>query len=51
LGHSQVSTTLDICGHFIPGIQTEAATVMDELVTPIAADLQQKKGPAQGASS
>jgi len=43
LGHIRVSTTLDIYGHFIPGMQNQAALIMDELVTPIAADLQQEK--------
>ena len=46
LGHAKVSTTLDIYGHFIPGMQDQAAQMMDELVTPIAADLQQQKEPA-----
>jgi hypothetical protein len=47
LGHAKVSTTLDIDGHFIPGMQNQAALIMDELVSPIAADLQQKKEPAE----
>jgi integrase len=40
LGHSKPSVTLDIYGHYLPGMQKEAATLMDELVTPIAADWQ-----------
>jgi len=36
LGHAKTSTTLDIYGHLIPVMQTEAARIMDELVTPIA---------------
>ncbi|MBI3159849.1 MAG: tyrosine-type recombinase/integrase [Chloroflexi bacterium] len=38
LGHSKPSVTLDIYGHYLPGMQKEAATLMDELVTPIAAN-------------
>jgi integrase len=41
LGHSKPSTTLDIYGHFLPGMQSEAADLMDELVTPIPAKWQQ----------
>lgn len=35
LGHSKASITLDIYGHLIPTMQTEAADLIDELVTPI----------------
>ena len=35
LGHSKPSVTLDIYGHYLPGMQEEAANLMDELVTPI----------------
>lgn len=35
LGHSKPSVTLDIYGHYIPGMQEQAADLMDELVTPI----------------
>jgi len=35
LGHARPSITLDIYGHFIPTMQSEAARLMDELVTPI----------------
>jgi integrase len=35
LGHSRPSTTLDIYGHLLEGMQGEAATLMDELVTPV----------------
>lgn len=41
LGHSKSSVTLDIYGHYIPGMQAEAAAMMDELVTPVAAEWQQ----------
>jgi len=36
LGHSKLSVTLDIYGHYLPGMQKEVAALMDELVTPIA---------------
>lgn len=35
LGHSKPSTTMDIYGHLIPDMQTEAAEKLDELITPI----------------
>jgi hypothetical protein len=35
LGHSRVSTTLDIYGHLIPEMQKGAAELMDELILPI----------------
>lgn len=41
LGHSKPSVTLDIYGHYLPGMQAEAAVMMDELVTPVAAEWQQ----------
>jgi integrase len=41
LGHAKPSITLDIYGHYLPGMQNEAAALMDELVTPIASQLQQ----------
>ena len=41
LGHSKPSVTLDIYGHYLPGMQEGAATLMDELVTPIATKWQQ----------
>lgn len=41
LGHAKPSITLDIYGHALPGMQNEAAALMDELVTPIATQLQQ----------
>ena len=39
LGHARVSMTLDTYGHLLPGKQTEAAQLMDDLITPI--DLEQ----------
>ena len=35
LGHSRVSITLDVYGHLIPSMQSEAAELIDELVTPL----------------
>ncbi len=35
LGHARPSITLDIYGHLIPSMQTAAAQLIDELVTPI----------------
>ncbi len=35
LGHAKPSNTLDIYGHLIPGMQIEAAEMIDELVTPV----------------
>ena len=40
LGHARASTTLDIYGHLIPGLEAESAAKIDELVTPIATELQ-----------
>jgi integrase len=39
LGHSKVSTTLDIYGHLIPEMQSQAAELIDELITPIEVEL------------
>jgi integrase len=41
LGHAKPSTTLDIYGHLIPGLEVEAAERIDQIVTSIAAELQQ----------
>jgi integrase len=41
LGHSKPSVTLDIYGHYLPGMQSTAAALMDELASPIAVKLQQ----------
>ena len=41
LGHSKPSVTLDIYGHYLPGMQSTAAALMDELASPIAIKLQQ----------
>ncbi len=36
LGHAKASITLDVYGHLIPSMQAEAAELMDELVMPVA---------------
>jgi len=41
LGHSKPRVTLDIYGHYLPGMQKEAAALMDELVTPVPSKWQQ----------
>jgi integrase len=41
LGHSKPSVTLDIYGHYLPGMQAEVASLMDDLVTPITSKWQQ----------
>jgi hypothetical protein len=41
LGHTKPSITLDIYGHYLPGMQSGAVALMDELVTPVAAQLHQ----------
>jgi integrase len=35
LGHAKASITLDVYGHLIPSMQSEAAEMIDELITPI----------------
>jgi integrase len=40
LGHAKASITLDVYGHLIPSMQTEAAEKIDELVTPIPVTAQ-----------
>jgi integrase len=39
LGHAQPSITLDVYGHLIPGKQQEAASLMDQLMTPIQIEI------------
>ena len=45
LGHAKASITLDIYGHLIPTMQTEVAEMIDELVMPVAVQLDEKVGP------
>lgn len=40
LGHAKTSITLDIYAHSIPGLQDDAAALMDEITTPIALPLE-----------
>ena len=42
LGHSRASITLDVYGHLIPGMQSEVADLIDELVLPVAIQIDQK---------
>ncbi|MCH7663426.1 MAG: hypothetical protein IH859_06115 [Chloroflexi bacterium] len=41
LGHSKPNVTLDIYGHYLPEMQEQTASLMDELMTPIANKWQQ----------
>jgi integrase len=36
LGHSQISVTLDIYSHVLPTLQREAASKLDQILTPAA---------------
>jgi integrase len=44
LGHAKASTTLDIYGHIIPGLEVESVERIDALLNPTAAELQQISG-------
>ena len=39
LGHSQPSITMDVYGHLSPGKQQEAASLIDQLLTPIQIEI------------
>jgi len=41
LGHAKPSTTLDIYGHLIPGLESDSVEKIDYIVEPVAAELQQ----------
>lgn len=41
LGHSKPSITLDVYGHLYKETQTDAAKIMDDLVTPIKLDMSE----------
>jgi integrase len=43
LGHAKASITLDIYGHLIPSMQEEAAEKIDELIMPVAVQLDKTK--------
>ena len=43
LGHAKPSITMDVYGHLYHEMQSEAARIMDELVTPILVDLEEQK--------
>lgn len=41
LGHSKPSITLDVYGHLYQEMQTDAAKIMDDLLTPIKLDMME----------
>ena len=41
LGHARASIILDIYGHLIPSMQTEAAQMIDNQITPVAVQLSE----------
>ena len=50
LGHSKPSVTLDIYAHMIPGMQDQAAKLMDEVLTPIPVSLSDREEETLGKS-
>jgi integrase len=42
LGHAKASITLDVYGHLIPSMQSEVAEMIDDLVIPVAVQLDGK---------
>jgi hypothetical protein len=45
LGHSKISTTLDIYSHVSEGQQRDAARLLDELITPIELHTNYPRSP------
>jgi integrase len=43
LGHARASITLDVYGHLIPSMQSEAAELIDQMVTPVAVEFTKMK--------
>ena len=43
IGHSRPNTTMDIYGHLVPGMQDEAAKLMDGITTLNTVDISQKE--------
>ena len=43
LGHARASITLDVYGHLIPSMQSEAAELIDQMVTPVAVEFSKTK--------
>jgi integrase len=43
LGHARASITLDVYGHLIPSMQSEAAELIDQMVTPVAVEFDKTK--------
>jgi integrase len=44
LGHARASITLDVYGHLIPSMHTEVADKIDELMMPVAVQLNKTNG-------
>jgi integrase len=44
LGHARASITSDVYGHLMPNMQDEAAEMIDELVTSVPVQIEQKVG-------
>jgi len=42
LGHAKASITLDVYGHLLPNMQSEVAEMIDDLVMPVAVQLEKK---------
>jgi hypothetical protein len=42
LGHSRASITIDVYAHLIPEHQSEIGDMIDELVMPVAVQLDQR---------
>jgi integrase len=42
LGHAKASITLDVYGHLIPSMQNEVAEMIDDLVMPVAVQIDEK---------
>jgi integrase len=45
LGHAKASITLDVYGHLIPTMQNDLGDRIDECVTPVPVQLEQKVEP------
>ena len=43
LGHARASITLDVYGHLIPSMQSDATELVDQLVTPVAEEFDNPK--------
>jgi len=45
LGHAKASITLDVYGHLISSMQNDIGDMIDDLVMPVAVDLDEKVTP------